>query len=126
MEFTPNLIEYKKITEVLDYYFESIKTGFSEFCKKHFISEPFLCGNLEGNFYKFSIDEFYNTIEKAGNLGAKYKYHYDILALDGNICCVKVIENTVGGTKFNSFFNLVKIDNTWKIVSRVFNSYSLE
>jgi hypothetical protein len=52
-----------------------------------------------------------------------FKYTFDILSVDGNIASVKFIENNVSGVNYNNFFNLVKIDGTWKIVAKLFNPF---
>ena len=122
MEFRPSIEDRIKIGETVNYYFEGMKKGKSEIIRKAFVPEASLWGTINGKFRIISLDNFLKGVDETGELN-NFKFTFDILSVDGNIACVKFIENNVSGVNYNNFFNLVKIDGTWKIVAKLFNPF---
>ena len=122
MEFRPSIEDRIKIGETVNYYFEGMKKGKSEIIRKAFVPEASLWGNIDGKFRIIPLENFLKGVDATGELD-NFKYTFDILSVDGNIASVKFIENNVSGVNYNNFFNLVKIDGTWKIVAKLFNPF---
>ena len=122
MEFRPSIEDRIKITETINFYFEGMKKGKSEIIKKAFVPEASLWGTIDGKFKIFPLNDFLKGVDATGELN-DFKYTFDIFSVDGNIAVVKFIENNVSGKNYNNFFNLVKVDGTWKIVAKLFNPF---
>ena len=117
--------EFNAVEAVAKKFIEAVKNGNSEIVKPYFYEKAVFFGQLYEDVYQSgSISEFYNTIDKMGACSADYIARVDVLALEKTIAVVRIIEDNWHGYKFTDILNLNKINGTWKIVAKVYDTLS--
>ena len=112
----------KDVRQVIDSYIAGTKTGNVKRLKEVFHGDAIMSGNLMGNIMVCSTTTpFFKDIE-GETAPAEYDAQITSIVVDGNIASATLIEKGLKGTGFINHFHLVKIEGTWKIVSKLFIS----
>ncbi len=115
--------EFNAVEQVARKFVEAVKKGDSSIVKPYFYDKACFFGQLNEQTYQSgSIQEFYDTIDKFGAVGADYTARVDVISLEKTIATVRVIEDNWHGYKFTDFLIMNKINGTWKIVSKVYDT----
>ncbi len=117
--------EYNQVEFVAKKFCEAVKKGDSSIVKPYFYEKACFFGQLNEKVYQSgAIQEFYDTIDKFGACDDNYISRVDVIFLEKTIAVVRVIEDNWHGYKFTDILNLNKINGTWKIVAKVYDTLS--
>ena len=104
--------DYEDIFALLQQYAEGCNES-GEAAKKTFHTNALVNGDPAEGFFK--------AVDKAGKTEATARI--DILDVAGNVACARVVMENWHGMNFVDFHQLMKVDNEWKIVSKVYKAY---
>ena len=115
--------EFNAVEFVANKFVEAVKNGCSEIVKPYFYEKACFFGQLNEQVYQSgSILEFYETIDNYGKVSDDYTARIDVISLEKTIAAVRVIEDNWHGYKFTDFLIMNKINGTWKIVAKVYDT----
>lgn len=106
------LKDYEEIMAVLNQYVEGGNVS-GEMTKKAFHSNAIV--NAE------PAQGLFDMIDKAGKGEATARV--DILDVVGNIACARIVMENWHGHNFVDFHQLMKTDDGWKIVSKIYQAF---
>ena len=108
-----------EITKVMQAYIDGARTGSSAAMKPAFHDDATICGYVGPDLFNGPIQELYDWND--GN-GPATDIEARVTSIDvvGTAASVRVDVDNWTGERFTDFFNLVKIDDQWKILSKVF------
>ena len=116
------VVEDEAISTVLRLYIEGSANGDVAKLREAFHENARAYGSLNGMRYDMSVAEMLELAEQAPrNSDGRYTAH--IMSIDqvGDVATATVEEDGCWGTaSFTSFLSLVKVDDRWQIVARVF------
>ena len=115
--------EFNAVEQAARKFCEAVKNGDSTIVKPYFYEKACFFEQLNEHTYQSgSIEEFYKTIDTFGACDDNYISRIDVISLEKTIATVRVIEDNWHGYKFTDFLIMNKINGTWKIVSKVYDT----
>lgn len=117
-----NVNEISAVRKKIELYIEGTKTGDVNKLKQVFYDNAIMSGYLMNNQMICSTPEpFFNDIQ--GKM-ASLEYDAQIINIDitNEIASAVLVETGLHGIDFVNYFHLQKIDNEWRIVSKLFTS----
>lgn len=117
-----NVSEIEKIIEVVKNYTEGCKTGNTNQMKMAFDQGAVMYGYLNNQLYDGSINNLYDAVESLGE-DQNTKTHIDVLNVEGTVASVRVTLENWHNLSFTDYHSLLKINNEWKIVAKVFHQF---
>ena len=113
--------EYEKIIETMNHYYQAQAEGNSEILKPVCHKNAIMHGFAGETLLEGSIDNLFAFIDRTGKQ-PDLKARFDVIALEETVatvhCCLEGKTNT-----YSDFFQLLKINGEWKIISKVFHQY---
>lgn len=112
----------KSIAAVVSNYFDGIFYGDIEKLRSSFIDQAHLYGDIRGDEYSKSLDEYLAGVETRKSpheLQEEYKMELIGIEIIGNIALAKV-HLPMLGFNYYDFLSLSLIQGEWKIVNKVF------
>ena len=108
------------IQKSIQCYLEGAKAGDSDIMKPGFHAEATMFGYIGEDLISGTIENLYNWNNENGPAPeiTSEITHVDI---EGTIATARVESDNWTGYKFTDFFTLLKIDNEWKIINKVFH-----
>ncbi len=108
------------ITRVIGHYIEGARTGSGAAMKPAFHDEATIYGYVGPDLVSGSIQGLYDWNDQNGPASTIQSRltHVDVV---GTAASVRVDTDDWTGHRFTDFFNLVKFDGQWKVVSKVFH-----
>jgi hypothetical protein len=110
---TTILKDYEEVNIVLNKYLEGGSNG-------SYILKPFFHKNAIVNAQ--DAQTLFDAIDEAG-IENESKAKIDILGLVGNIATAKVVLENWHGINFVDFHHLMKTEDGWKIISKIYTEY---
>ncbi len=107
-----NLKEYNEILEVLNKYLEGGN-------KNSAIMKPAFHENAIVNAQP--AHTLFKAVDEAGETNSVARV--DILDIVGDIACARVVMENWHGMNFVDFHHLMKIEDSWKIVSKIYTQF---
>ena len=104
--------DYAEITKVIERYAEGHRSGIEQM-KKAF--HPNAIINAE------PIQVLFDAIDAAGKTDPDTRI--DILDVEGGIACARVVIEKCYGNNYVDFLQLMKTDDGWKIISKIYHQY---
>jgi len=120
------VVEDEAIATVLRLYTEGAANGDTAKLREAFHEHARTYGSLNGTRYDISVAEMI-AMEEHSPRNSDGRYTAHIMSIDqvGDVATATVEEDGCWGTvSFTSFLSLVKFDNRWQIVARVFSHVS--
>lgn len=114
--------DYIAITEVLNKYNEGGKQAKSEIMKPAFAEEATIFGVENGKLAGGPISGLYNTIDTAFRPSPEARGVIASIDIVGTAASARVDTNDISGFCFTDFFNLLKVDGKWTIVSKIYHT----
>ena len=116
------VVEDEAIATVLRLYIEGAASGDAAKLKEAFHEHARTYGSLNGTRYDLSLAEMVALEERSPrNSDGRYTAHIMSVGQAGDVATATIEEDGCWGTaSFTSFLSLVKIDDRWQIVARVF------
>ena len=110
---TVTVKDYEEINAVLNQYLEGASNG-SHLLKPIFLKNAIM--NAE------PVQLLFDGVDKAG-VEKNSKARVDILGVAGNIATARVVLENWHGKNFIDFHQLMKTEDGWKIVSKIYDQY---
>ena len=116
------VIDDEAIATVLRLYIEGVASGDAAKLKQAFHEHARTYGSVNGTRYDISVAEMIALEERAPrNSDGRYSAHIMSIGQAGDVATATIEEDGCWGTaSFTSFLSLVKHDDRWQIVARVF------
>jgi hypothetical protein len=116
------VVDDEAIAAVLRLYIEGSADGDAAKLKQAFHEHARTYGSLNGTRYDVTVAEMIEMEERSPrNSDGKYTAHIMSIEQAGDVAHATVEEDGCWGTaSFTSFFSLVKFEDRWQIVGRVF------
>jgi len=114
--------EYDAIVEVLDKYMEGNAKGSSAAMKPAFHEQATIFGLSGEGVFGPDIQKLYDLVD---TLPQSPNARTAVARVDivGTVASARVDSDDVAGDRFTDFFNLLKIDDNWTIVSKIYHVY---
>ena len=119
MTDTSYVNEVDAITTALKAYMEGARTGKSSTMTPSFHEQATIYGYVGPDLFGGPIQGFVDWTDQNGP-AAKAQFRRTSVDVAGTCASVLVDIDDWTGYRFTDFFNMVKFDGTWKIVSKVF------
>jgi len=116
------VVKDEAIATVLRLYIEGSAYGDAAKLKEAFHEHARTYGSLNGTRHDSSVGEMIAMEERSPrNSGGRYTAHIMSIEQAGDVATATIEEDGCWGTaSFTSFLSLVKFDDRWQIVARVF------
>ena len=116
------VVEDEAISTVLRLYIEGSANGDAAKLTQAFHEHARIYGSLNGTRYDIPVAEMIAIEERSPrNSDGRYTAHIMSIKQAGDVATATVEEDGCWGTaSFTSFLSLVKFDDRWQIVARVF------
>lgn len=119
-----NIEEYKAVENAAMKFVKSVAEGNSSYAKNLFVDEAVLFGYLDGKLEHGSIEQFYHNVDTV-SAGNDFKARIDIVSVEETVAVVRVLEEKWGSRiDFTDYLLLLKINDEWKCVAKVYNQNS--
>lgn len=117
--------ELQSIRDALNLYVEGLHTGNIDMLRKAFHPKAMMYGASAGNITIVEIEGLYSFVASQQPLSASGEQHQCCISsiqYAGNAASVEMIEESAYGNDYTNYFQLLKIDGQWVIVSKSYNS----
>lgn len=119
MTGTTYVNEVDAITTALKAYMEGARTGKSSTMTPCFHEQATIYGYVGPDLFGGPIQGFYDWNDQNGP-AASVQFRITSIDVVGTCASVRVDIDDWTGYRFTDFFNMLKFDGTWKVVSKVF------
>lgn len=115
--------EYAVIERVIQHYLDGARTGKGDDMRPAFHAEATIFGYVGEDLFSGPIENLYQWNDANGpakDIVAK------IVSIDivGTAASVRVESDNWTGHRFTDFFNILKINGQWKIMSKIFHLHA--
>lgn len=116
--------DHAAITALLGQYIESGRQGRSAIMQPAFTADATIFGIRDGQLAGGPITDFFAIVDQAGPSPAA---RAAIASIDivGTAASARVDTNDIAGFCFTDFFNLLKVDGRWLIVSKIYHAHQM-
>ncbi len=111
--------EIDEITKVMQAYIEGARTGNGAAMKPAFHNDATIFGYVGPDLFGGPIQGLYDWNDQNG-AAIGIQSRFTSIDVVGTVANVRLDTDNWTGHRFTDFFNLVKIDGEWKVVSKVF------
>ena len=115
-----DLDTYDAIAAVMETYFDGARTGKSDLLKPAFHDDATIHGYVGPDLFAGPIQLFYDWHDENGP-AVELRSHITSIDVGGSIATVRVELDNWTGHRFTDQFTLLRVDGTWKIISKVFH-----
>ncbi len=119
--------ELQSIKATIDLYVEGLRTGNIELLKKAFHPKAMMYGASPKAVTIVEIDGLYGYVssnEPPSKTGEPHQCFISSISYDGSAASAEVVEESAYGNDYTNYFTLLKIDGTWVIVSKTYNTFN--
>ena len=111
--------EVDEITKVMQAYIDGARTGKGAAMKPAFHGDATIFGYVGPDLFGGPIQGLYDWNDQNGP-ATGIQSRFTSIDVVGTVASVRLDTDNWTGHRFTDFFNLVKIDGQWKVVSKVF------
>ena len=111
--------EIDEITKVMQVYIDGARTGNGAAMKPAFHSDATIFGYVGPDLFGGPIQGLYDWNDQNGP-ATSIQSRFTSIDVVGTAANVRLDTDNWTGHRFTDFFNLVKIEGQWKVVSKVF------
>ncbi|MPQ58546.1 nuclear transport factor 2 family protein [Duganella sp. FT27W] len=116
--------EYSAIVEVLNQYNEGGKQADSRIMKPAFSDQATIFGvDAEGKLTGGAIDGLFDTIDTAFRPSPQARGAIVRVDIAGTAASARIDTNDISGFCFTDFFNLLKVEGKWTVVSKIYHTH---
>lgn len=116
--------DYDAVLKVVQGYVDGLREGSVEQLKKTFYKDAVMYGHLGDVLSEGSINNLYTYIEQFG-AAPEIKAHLSLLHKTPTTAIVRVeMEKDAANEDFTDYHSLIKINNEWKVVAKLFHLYN--
>lgn len=117
-------MEQDGIRQAINFYIEGLREGSVETLKQAFHTEATMCGYLGETMMIVPIQGLYDFVashDAPAKTGEPFEASVVAIEIAGSVASARITEKSYQGFDFTTFFHLLKIDERWWIVGKVFN-----
>lgn len=117
--------ELQAITDTINLYVYGLHTGDIDTLKKAFHPKAMMYGISEKAVTIVEIEGLYGFVaanNPPSKTGEPHQCFITSIQQAGNAAAVEMVEESAYGSDYTNFFQLLKIDGTWVIVSKAYNT----
>ena len=120
--------ELQSIRQIIDLYIDGVKNGNVESLRQAFHPQSSMYGYKGSDLYITPIEGLYDYITnttppaKAGKGGEQYHCTITSISVAGNAASVEMAMDGYHEHDFMDYFQLLKVDGRWWIVSKLFHA----
>ena len=111
------------IEKTLQFYISGAQSGRGDDMKPAFHDDATIFGYIGPDLFAGPIQKLFDWNDENGP-AVDIKTEITSMDIIGTIATVRLESNNWTGYKFTDFFTLLKIDNTWKIMNKVFHLHA--
>jgi len=116
--------DYNAITEVLRQYNEGGKQASSSIMKPAFSEQATIFGvTADGQLTGGAIQGLFDTIDTAFRPSPEAQAVIARIDIAGSAASARIDTNDISGFCFTDFFNLLKVDGKWSVVSKIYHTH---
>ncbi|EJN24460.1 hypothetical protein PMI36_02293 [Pseudomonas sp. GM79] len=115
--------EYNAIVDVLNQYNEGGAKADSALMKPAFNEQATMFGVDGGKLVGGAIQNLYDVIDTAFRPSPEAKAAIVRIDIVGTAASARVDTDNVSGFRFTDFFNLLKVEGKWTIVSKIYHTH---
>jgi hypothetical protein len=116
--------EYKAIVDVLNQYNEGGKRAESSIMKPAFSEQATIFGvDADGKLSGGAIQGLFDTIESAFHPSPEAQGVIVNIDIVGTAASARIDTNDISGFCFTDFFNLLKVEGKWTVVSKIYHTH---
>jgi Putative lumazine-binding len=115
--------EFNAIVEVLNKYNEGGAKADSAIMKPAFNDKATIFGVEDGKLSGGEIQNLFNAIDTAFRPSPEAKAAIARIDIVGSAASARVDTDNISGFRFTDFFNLLKIDGKWTIISKIYHTH---
>ncbi len=120
-----NVIEYDRITKVVQQYINGAKSGKGEDMKPSFHEDATVIGYVGDDLFAGPIQQLYSWNEENGP-ATELRAWIASMDVINTVATVRLELDNWTGHRFTDLFTLLKIDGDWKIMNKVFHLHLTE
>jgi len=123
-----SISELESIRKVVDLYIDGVKNGKLESLKQAFHPQASMFGYKGADLFVTPIAGLYEYVGgttppfKDGSVGAKYACTITSISVSGHAATVEMVMEPYHAHDFVDYFQLLKVDGRWWIVSKLFDA----
>ena len=111
--------EVDEITRAMQAYIEGARTGKGAAMKPSFHDDATVYGYVGADLFAGPIQGLYDWNDANGP-ATEIQSRFTSIDVVGTVASVRLDTDNWTGHRFTDFFNLLKIDGQWKVLSKVF------
>lgn len=116
--------DYNAIAEVLKQYNEGGKQASSSIMKPAFSEQATIFGvTADGQLTGGAIQGLFDTIDTAFRPSPEAQAVIARIDIAGSAASARIDTNDISGFCFTDFFNLLKVDGKWSVVSKIYHTH---
>jgi putative lumazine-binding protein len=116
--------EYNAIVDVLNKYNEGGKQAKSSIMKPAFSEQATIFGvGADGKLTGGPIQGLYDTVDSAFRASPEAKAVFVNIDIVGTAASARIDTNDISGFCFTDFFNLLKVEGKWTVVSKIYHTH---
>lgn len=125
MNNTTYVQDYNAIVAVLNQYNEGGKQAKSELMKPAFSDRATIFGlDSDGNLSGGPIQGLFDTIDTAFHPSPEAKAAIVRVDIVGSAASARIDTDDISGFRFTDFFNLLKVNDRWTVVSKIYHTHT--
>ena len=112
------------VRQAVNYYIDGLREGNVETLKQAFHPQSTMCGYLGEDLLVVPIEGLYDFVAShpaPAQSGEPFSAEIASLEVAGSVATARISEKSYQGFNFSTFFHLLKIEDRWWIVGKVFN-----
>ena len=117
--------ELQAITDTINLYVEGLHTGNIETLRKAFQPKAMMYGVSAKAVTIVEIEGLYSFVSAnipPSKTGEPHQCFITCIHYSGNAASVEMVEESAYGSDYTNYFQLLKIDGRWVIVSKTYNT----
>ena len=119
----PSPNDYASVRTVIDNYIKGSYTADTDLLKRCFHPNAVMSGYYRGDLDIGSPQPFFDQLESelsSKSSGEDYKAEVTFIHIAGRIASAGLVEDNLLGTNYVNHFHLLKIDDQWRIISKIY------
>jgi len=124
MTNTTYVQEYNAIVDVLNQYSEGGAKADSKIMKPAFNEQATMYGVQDGKLVGGAIENLYTTIDTAFQPSPEATAAIVRIDIVGTAASARVDTDNISGFRFTDFFNLLKVEGKWTVVSKIYHTHA--
>lgn len=115
--------DYQAIVAVLEKYNEGGAKADSAVMRPSFSDQATIFGVEDGKLSGGAIEDLFETIDKVFKPSPEARAAISRVEIVGTIASARIDTDNISGFCFTDFFNLIKVEGKWTVVSKIYHSH---